>query len=395
MVSPLRFRCLLLACLACTFLAVPAPACPFCTMQGKTLTGEVEQASMVLYGKLTNPNLEKETTDLVIEAVIKDHKFRAGRTRLTLKRYVDPETAQKDRFLIFCDIFKDNLDPYRGVPVKKDSNLPAYLKGALKVQGQPIGKRLRFFFNYLDSPDLEISNDAYKEFANADYKDYKDMAHDLPAARIVKWLKDPDTPAFRTGLYASMLGHCGKARDAAVLRELLDDPDRRTGSGVDGLLAGYVMLKPGEGWKYTRGLLKNTREEFSVRYAALRALRFLHDFRPDLVARKELADAACLLLDQDDISDLAIEDLRKWRAWDKVDRVLAVQKTEAYRKQPIIQRAVLRFCLACKGSPAAAEFVAARRKADPDAVKDAEELLQLESEEAAPAGGASAAKEKK
>src|SRR5207248_5971737 len=72
---PLRCRwLLLLACLACALLAVPAFACPFCTMQGKTLTGEVDQASMVLYGKLTNPNLKNETTDLVIESVIKDHK---------------------------------------------------------------------------------------------------------------------------------------------------------------------------------------------------------------------------------------------------------------------------------------------------------------------------------
>jgi hypothetical protein len=363
-------------------------------MQGKTLTGEVDQASMVLYGKLTERNETADTTHLAVEAVIKDHKFRAGRKTLTLKRYVDPETAEKFHFLIFCDIFKDSLDPYRGVPVKKDSDLPRYLKGALEVQGQPIGKRLRFFFDYLDNPDLEISNDAYKEFGNADYKDYKDMARGLPAAKIVKWLKDPDTPAFRTGLYASMLGHCGTAKDAAVLRALLDDPERRTGSGVDGILAGYVMLRPREGWKYTVGLLKDRKEEFSVRYAALRALRFLHDFRADLVPHKEIADAACRLLDQDDIADLAIEDLRKWGAWDKADRVLAVQKTEAY-KLPIVRRAVLRYCLACPGNPAASAYVAARRKADPEGVKEAEELLKLETEEPAPPKAEAAKKAEK
>ena len=39
-----------------------------------------------------------------------------------------------------------------------------------------------------------------------------------------------------------MLGHCGKQKDARVLKEILDDADRRQGSGVDGMLAAYVML---------------------------------------------------------------------------------------------------------------------------------------------------------
>ena len=36
------------------------------------------------------------------------------------------------------------------------------------------------------------------------------------ATELVKWLKDPDTPAFRIGLYASLLGHCGTPKDVAV-----------------------------------------------------------------------------------------------------------------------------------------------------------------------------------
>jgi hypothetical protein len=93
---------------------------------------------------------------------------------------------------------------------------------------------LRFFFDFLDNPDLEISNDAYKEFGNADYKDFKAMAKELPSDRVIKWLKNPETPSFRMGLYASMLGHCGRSEHTAVLLSLLDDPDQRATSGVDG-----------------------------------------------------------------------------------------------------------------------------------------------------------------
>jgi hypothetical protein len=169
-----------------------------------------------------------------------------------------------------------------------------------------------------------------------------------------------------------------------VLKTLLDDPERRAGSGVDGLLAAYAMLKPKEGWPYLLAALKNTKEEFMFRYAALRAVRFLHDFRTDVVAKKELIAGLCVLLEQEDIADLAIEDLRKWQVWDHTDKVLAVRKTPAY-KLPIVRRSILRYCLQCQGVPTAAAYVAERRKADPDAVKEAEELLKLEQETNTPA----------
>ncbi|MGL4550932.1 MAG: hypothetical protein ACRC33_07070, partial [Gemmataceae bacterium] len=119
------------------------------------------------------------------------------------------------------------------------------------------------------------------------------------------------------------------------------------------------------------------------RYAALRGVRFLHEFRPDLMPKKDLVDAVCILLAQDDISDMAIEDLRKWKEWGVADRVLAVTKTAGYKDLLVIRRAVLRYCLQCEGHPAAAAYVAARRKEDAEAVKDAEELLKLDAEPAA------------
>src|SRR5437588_9277832 len=82
-----------LVVLAWAVLLRPAGACPFCSMQGQTLTGEVAQASMVLYGTLANADAANETTDLVIDTVIKDHPIRAGRTTLKLPRYVPPPSG--------------------------------------------------------------------------------------------------------------------------------------------------------------------------------------------------------------------------------------------------------------------------------------------------------------
>ncbi len=390
---PRRSFCALLAALACLLFTLPAPACPFCTMQGQTLTGDVGQASMVLVGTLSNAKLTDSataegTTDLVIESVIKKNEIVDGKKVVTLPKYI-PGDDKKYKFLVFCDVFKGKIDPYRGVAVKADCDIATYLKGAVEVKDEKAAKRLAYFFKYLDSPEVEVSNDAYKEFANADYKDYKDMAKALPAETLVKWLKDPNTPAFRYGLYASMLGHCGKAEDGKVLRAMLEDPEKKVITGADGILAGYVMLQPKEGWEYVRSVLGDDKKEFTQRYAALRAARFFHDSRDDLIAKRDVVSAVALLLDQSDIADLAIEDLRKWGCWGMTDKVLELYGKKSH-DVPIIRRSILRFALCArdvggdgsvikdKPNPKAAAFVAELRKKDPEMVESAEELLRLE-----------------
>jgi hypothetical protein len=381
-----------LALLCAAALAALAPACPFCTMQGQTLTGEINQASLVLYGTLANAKagaggLGEGTTDLVIEAVIKPHDVLAGRKSITLDRYIPLKDDKPVKYLVLCDVFKGKIDPYRAFEVPADSDMPKYLKGALGLQGAKIDKRLRFFFDYLDNPDLEVATDAYKEFANADYKDVRDLAATLPADRLAKWLDDKNTPAFRYGLYASLLGHCGKPEHAALLRSLLESPDRKATSGVDGILAGYVMLQPKEGWEYIRGTLADGKKDFMLRYAALKSARFLWEYRPDLVAKKDLKEGVALLLAQGDIADLAVEDLRKWGCWDMAGRVMGLRDTPAF-EVPVVRRAVLRFALCCKGDAAAERYVAEQRKKDPQGVADAEELLKTEQAPAAAAAPA-------
>jgi hypothetical protein len=379
MVGPFRrFLPVLLVLLAWGLLTSSSSACPFCTQQGQTLTGEVGQATMVLLGKLKDAdekgNNGEGTTKLSVVEVIKDCDWRAGRKELVLPRYV----PQEGLYLVFCDVFKDKLDPYRGFPVAANSDIAKYLKGALALKDEKPGKRLRFFFDYLDNADLEISNDAFKEFANADYKDYRDMAKGLPPEKIAAWIKDPKMLPFRYGLYASLLGHCGKPEHAELLKGLMEDPEKRPTSGVDGILAGYTMLKPAEGLKYVRGILQDPKKEFMLRYAALRAVRFFHDFRPDLVKKEDQVAAVALLLEQGDIADLAIEDLRKWECWDLAEQVMGLQ-TKKVAEVPIVRRAILRYALSCgKKCSAAEKYVAEQRQKDKQAVDDAEELLKLE-----------------
>jgi hypothetical protein len=359
-------------------------ACPFCNSTGRTLTQEAADATFIVFGTLTNPKFDpaaqfQGTTDLVIESVVKPHDYLKGKKNIELNRYMPVDKGSSLKYLVFCDIFNGKLDAYRGVALRADSKIADYLKGALEVKNKDVVTRLRFFFQYLDSGDIDIANDAYLEFALADYRDYRPLAEKLPPDKLVKWLQDENTPLSRYGLYGSMLGHCGKPEHAEILKKLIDDPNRRFGAGIDGMLAGLIMLEPKSGWEYMRGIYKDPKKDFLLRFSALRAARFLRDYRPDLVKENDLVEGVTLLLEQDDIADMAIEDLRKWQRWELTDKILALFDRKSH-DVPIIKRAILRFALSApaKEYPKAANFVAAMRKKDNEWVQDVEELLQLE-----------------
>jgi hypothetical protein len=358
--------------------------CPFCPGASQTLTKDAEQAVMILYGRLNNAKLDPNsgdltsgTTELIIDSIVKSHESVAGKKSIVLPRYIPPEKDTK--FLVFCDFYQGKIDPYRGMAVRADSHIAEYLKGALAVKDKDASTRLRYFLQFLDDRDPEVSGDSFNEFSAADYKEYRPVAENASPETIAKWIRDPNTPSLRMGLYGSMLGHCGTAEHAKLLRELLNDSQNRYSSGVDGMLAGYILLKPEDGFSYLKSLLGDDKRDFLLRYAALRATRFLHDYRPDIVKPDQIRAATATLLNQKDIADLAIEDLRKWGAWEFIDRVLGLYGRKDF-DAPIIKRAILRFALSCPaGNKASEEFVAARKKEDAQYVEEVADLLRLES----------------
>ena len=94
-----------------------AYCCPFCGNQGQTLTGEVNQATLVLYGTLTKADEQptKEFPDgrttLAIETIIKKSPALTNDKELILPRYIPGGPAGKYKYLVFIDIFKNKIDP--------------------------------------------------------------------------------------------------------------------------------------------------------------------------------------------------------------------------------------------------------------------------------------------
>lgn len=392
-----------------------AKACPFCSMQGQTLAEEVSQADLIVLGKMTNAKRDpvdftQGETELVIDEIVKDHPYLNGLKKLVIPRYIEPP-KDGTRFLVFGSIYRNSeefpaagigstlilanpalamLDPYRGDPVAPKSTLPKYLAGAMKTRDLNPVDRLKFYFEYLDDADLVIGSDAMTEFGNTEYKHVRELAKDLPRGKVLGWLKDRDTPPSRFGLYGLFIGHCGTKDDAKAIRDLLNDPDRVYSSGLDGMLAAYIMLDKEAGWPYLLDILKNPDKEFPVRYAALKVLRFFWEYRPDVVSQAEVLEGMRHLIRQKDIADLPIEDLRKWQVWDESDFVLQFADEESHNKVPIIRRAILRFALSAPQTNAKVKaYVEKARQDDPDRVRDVEELLQDEKPKKADAGNGS------
>jgi hypothetical protein len=268
--------------------------------------------------------------------------------------------------------------------VPSGSGLIKYFTGAISLADRPLAERLRYAFDHLSSADPDVAQDAYQEFARTEYRDYRAMAKGLPADTLAAWLRDPKTPASRHGLYGLLLGQCGIQGHGDLLRALLDGSKEPASglSGRCGLMAGYVILQPKEGWGYLCGALKGGGPDFFLRYEALRTVRFLWDERPDVIAKPQLVEGVALALADPELADFAVEDLRKWGRWELCDRVLELFDRESHSVNAI-RRAILRFALQCPGARAAA-FVREQRRRDADWVEGVADLLRLEAEATAP-----------
>jgi hypothetical protein len=351
-------------------------------MDQKTFREDAALSKILLFGTLANPNLDKTTgkgsTEFHIVTTLKSDPVLGDKKVLTLPRYL-PVTDAKNppRLLLFGDVYKGELDYFRGTSVTSDEAID-YVKGALALDPKDRAGVLRYYFDFLENSDKEIANDAFLEFAKATDVELGQVAAKLPADKLRAWLKDrdPQTPENHLSLYAFLLGVCGGDADAAFLRKMLDEPTDRTKAAFDGILGGYINLRPREGWELAMTLLKDQKKPFAMRFAVVRTLRFYHNWKP-AESKDYVMNGQRVILGQSDLADMAVEDLRRWQVWDLTTDVLALYGKKGF-DAPIVRQAILRYALSCPTTDtAAAAFVAERRKQDPDLVKDAEDALRF------------------
>jgi hypothetical protein len=152
-------------------------------------------------------------------------------------------------------------------------------------------------------------------------------------------------------------------------------PTERTSMALDGLLSGYINLRPREGWDLAVSILGDGKKSFTQRFSVARALRFYHAWKPAETKVQVLRGLAAMIPDGE-VADLAIDDLRLWKLWDLTPLVLA-QYGKRSHDAPIVRRTILRYALSCP-LPEAKRLVDDVRRRDPGLIRDLEESLEAD-----------------
>jgi hypothetical protein len=366
--------------LALALLAPPAGACPFCREDARTkptLRMQYAEAKAVLHGRLKNPRVDPRTdegfTDLHLTAALKDDPARGGGAVLVVRGYLPVIGDTPAEYVAFCGAAGGKLTFTAGVP--GTAAVVEYLKGAARLDAADAPARLTYFFKHLASPDPIVAADAFVEFARAAEGDIARAAKRFDPAVLRKLIGDDKTPGERLGVFAFLLGLSGGPADAAFLAGQLKTAPQseRVRDSFGGLLAGYVLLSPRDGWALTAAVLADARQPFGVRLSALGAVRFFQASRA-AECKAEVLKCCAALLPDGDFADQAVEDLRRWGYWDLSAAVFA-QFGKPTHAAPIVRRCIVRYALTCPNDDAR-RFVAAVRKDDAKLVESVEESLK-------------------
>lgn len=318
------------ALLAVAGLCAVAAACPFCPVTAPTLAEQQAQSDYVLLAQWVggDPNGGDDASYTHYEAlqVLKSPggKLRRGE-RVKLVPYY--EGKRGNLFLLMGKLGEKPDDPIRwDAPQEITETGWQYVAQAPSTESAP-EKRLAYFQRFLEYPDDFIAGDAFAEFSRAKYEDVAPLVRKLSPERVRRWLDSPRTPRPRLGFYGMLLGLCGTAEDARKLEARILDPtadrnDTFKRLGIDGFMGGYLLLTGADGLEaIDRAILNDPKAPVGEVYAAMSALRFLWTYGEGRIEKDRLRQSMRQLLDREEVTDLAITDLARWKDWAVQDRL--------------------------------------------------------------------------
>lgn len=359
-------------------LALPSPAltCDICggASRRMSLAQEFEQAQVVVYGHIANPKLDLQTgrgtTEFHFDKIVKDDAAFPRQKMMVLSRYLPLLDAKQAHYVMFYHLPAKNLEPYTGRQIASPAVLE-FIADLQKQRKDPV-QGLVFAAKHLDHADPNIAEEAFLAFAQADNKVIAKAAKQLAPANVRQLLKAPDLEWEKLSMYAYLLGSCGDADDAGQLRTLLKGTSPRHKKACEGILAGYITIRPKEGWAYAHDLLKSD-ESFLMRYGALRAMRFFYNAHPEQNGA-EVMKGMATAIGRADLADIAILDLTKWKRWDHTKLIVACYDKSSH-KSVIVKNSIVRYALACP-QPEARALVERVRRQDPELLKYLEEEMK-------------------
>ncbi|MBI1831400.1 MAG: hypothetical protein HYR84_08120, partial [Planctomycetes bacterium] len=290
--------------------AASVSACELCggaAARRGSLAFEFDQAQVILYGRLANPKLNAKgngTTEFHVDAILKDDPAFARQKVLIVPRYLPILDDKKPpQYVMFFRAGKGSQEPYWGKEIANPKVLK-FMAELNRLRDDP-AQRLVKASERFDDADPLIADEAFMVFAKANDKLVAQVAPKLNAGKLRKLVGNPDLEPERISLFAYLLGACGKDSDAALLVSILKNAAARDFKSFEGVLAGYISLRPKEGWDFTLDTLANPKQSFLLRYAAIRTMRFYYNAKP-AETEKHVLLGMSLAIAHVDIADIAI-----------------------------------------------------------------------------------------
>lgn len=349
----------------------PVLACPFCSAVSQTIRQEIGVMDAVVLAETTLESIRNEESGEVkmkVVRVLKGEEHVAAETFVTVVYFGEVNVGR--RFML------SGVDPpniqWSALPLNKESE--AYVLKVTELPDDGLA-RLKYFQDFLQSDDPMLSRDSYDEFAITPYAIVQSLKPFMNHAELVKWIQEPEMPADRKRLYLTMLGVCGSESDVPMLEKMLTSTEPSSRSGLDALVACYLILAGEEGLGLVnKQFLANKQAPYADTYAAIMAIRF-HGTETDKIARSALVKSLHLVLDRKDLADLVIPDLSRWGDWSQIDRLVNLF-VEAEEDNNWVRVPVVNYLRACP-KPEAAAALEKLEKIDPDSVRRASSFFPI------------------
>lgn len=379
--------------------AASAAWCPFCDAPTLTMSEQVDQSGHLLLGqwisgeKPTNEKAGTSTFKILEVAKSKGDAFKPE-MELVLPQYI---AGKKDGLYVLMGPDVKLIDWH--VPAEASKSSWKYVSEMPMPVTEPEKQieRLAYFLDFLQHPELSVSNDAYAEFAAAPYEVITPLKDRMPREKLRQWISDPETPVTRIGLYGLLLGLCGREEDAAAMKDKILYPDSDFRLGIEGVMSGYLLITGEDGLKVledskmkaTTWVNKEGEEvklSFSETYATMQTLRFMWTYEPDRISKERLKQSMRILLSRRELADLVIADLARWKDWGVQEQLMAMYEDEEF-DIPSIKRAIVRYFYYCSEDKdkdaeavpeyalAAAEHLKTLEEKDPKTVRNAKRFL--------------------
>lgn len=367
-----------------------AQGCPFCTQQGPTLGEQYALAQVVAvvsWQKSTPAEGDDpgSTTFEVLELLKDDGQGPEKKAQITIPIVRPGPKGTLE--LWFASTTSGKLDWVFRTPGSPEA--VKYLKSS-PPRDTPTAQRLEFYAGYLQHPTEAIAEDAFGEFAGAQFQDVQKAKGGFDRLKLREWLTDEGVPASRRGLYGMMLGLAGNASDREFLKQFIEPSTDEVRIGIEGAMGGYLYLAGEPGVDFLEQTkIADPQTPFHETYAAVQALRFIWSYGAEQVPHERVLKTMRTLIDRPALCDIVINDLARWKDWSLQDRILGLYGTKGF-DIPSIRRAMIRYLIASsKDLPEGAteppphvikgrELVEELRKKDPKRVSEVERFFFLQ-----------------